>query len=116
MSPATISRVDELRGFEERARRLNVDNENEFRTFISDARVILEMSEANMADALSVSRPTFNRWVNGRSTPHPLMRPSVVSRILSRVTEKIKIYSSSSRQGSSSYSGSGGMVAKSYGK
>lgn len=115
MSPATMTRVDELRSFADRGHRLDEKNDAEFRAFMREACLMLEMSEADVADVLSVSRPTYNRWINGRSIPHPLMRRSAISRILDRVTAKIKAYSGQSRSGSS-YSGSrGGMVAKPHG-
>ncbi len=37
------------------------------------------MSEPELADALSVSRPTLNRWINGKNLPHMAIRESVLS-------------------------------------
>jgi hypothetical protein len=118
MVQSTLNRVDQLREFEGRAHRLDTNDEATFRTFVGDARIILEKSEADIADLLGISRPTLNRWINGRSIPHPLMRPAVLSKILSQVTAKLSILASYSRgsQSSESYSGEGGMVAKSYGE
>ena len=111
MISAAITRVEELREFEQRARMLDTNDEMAFRAFLGGARVILEKSEADIADFLTISRPTFNRWINGRSTPHPLMRPAVVSRILGEVTSKVSVLASYSR-GLSSYSAVGGAAAK----
>jgi len=107
MISVALPRIDELREFEKRARMLDTNDEPAFRAFLGDARVILEKSEGDIADFLTVSRPTLNRWINGRSTPHPLMRPVVVSKILGEVSSKVSVLASYSR-GSSSYSAVGG--------
>jgi len=105
-----MNRNDELKDFERRGRILDTDNDEAFRSFIREARVVLEKTDGDIADILMVSRTTFNRWINGKSMPHPLMRPSVVSRILDRVGAKLSARSTYAYSG-----GGGGMVAKSYG-
>lgn len=112
MSP-TLTRVDELQTFADLARRIEIEHDADFRAFVHKARLVLEMTESDIADALSVSRPTYNRWVNGRNTPHPLMRQSCVNRILKLVQRKINVIEPKSS--GASFSGSrGGMVAKSF--
>src|SRR5437764_4324797 len=101
MTPVAMTRVDELREFEACARRVNHADEAQFREFVRNARLVLEMAESDIADALSVSRPTYNRWINGRNMPHPLMRQSIVDRITKLVQARVRVVTSNSRSGSS---------------
>lgn len=88
--PAIISRTEELRGLLTRATALNVRDDTEFQGVMRDAPGILEMTEAQIADALSISRPTFNRWINGRSAPHVAMRTPAVQWLIHQLNTKIK--------------------------
>lgn len=90
MTTATMSRVEELNELQDRARRIDVRNDADFQAVLRDARSVLEMSESQIADALSISRPTFNRWINGRSLPHIAMRTPAVTWILDQLNSKIK--------------------------
>jgi len=38
-----------------------------------------------VADGLSVSKPTVERWCSGRNSPHPVMRPVIMKWIASKV-------------------------------
>lgn len=111
MPAATMNRLNTLTTFEARSRQLDVNDDAQFQSFMRDACAVLEMSEGDIADILSISRPTYNRWINGRSMPHKLMRPSAVLRISKQVAKRIKSYY---RSDSVDFSTSGGMVAKSF--
>ena len=95
MATATMSRIDELRDLQGRARHIDVRNETAFQEILRDARSVLEMSESQIADALSISRPTFNRWINGRSMPHIAMRTPVISWISEQLNSRIRSRSAS---------------------
>jgi hypothetical protein len=102
MGAATMSRIEELKEFQALCRNVDVRDDAAFQNLLQSARHILEMSEAQIADALSVSRPTFNRWVNGRSLPHVAMRTPAISWIVDQLGKKIKLratYSSGSFSG-----------------
>lgn len=90
MASATVSRIDELNELLDRARQIDVRNEADFREILRDARSVLEMSESEIADALSISRPTFNRWINGRNLPHIAMRAPAVAWIVGQLNSRIK--------------------------
>lgn len=90
MATATMSRVEELNELQDRARRVDVRNDADFQAILRDARNVLELSEAQIADALSISRPTFNRWINGRSLPHIAMRTPALAWISSQLNSKIR--------------------------
>jgi DNA-binding transcriptional regulator YiaG len=90
MTTATMSRVEELQDLQDRARSVDVRNDSDFQDILRDARSVLEMSESQIADALSISRPTFNRWINGRSLPHIAMRTPAITWMLDQLNRKIK--------------------------
>jgi DNA-binding transcriptional regulator YiaG len=93
MATATVSRIDELNELLVRARQIDVRNEADFQDILRDARGVLEMSESQIADALSISRPTFNRWINGRSLPHIAMRTPAITWISEQLNSRIKLRS-----------------------
>lgn len=93
MATAMMSRTEELKDLQGRAQSIDVRDDAEFQSILRDARSVLEVSEAQIADALSISRPTFNRWVNGRSLPHVAMRGPAISWILEQLKIKIKLRS-----------------------
>jgi predicted DNA-binding transcriptional regulator AlpA len=90
MATATMSRIDELNDLLVRARRIDVRNDAEFRSVLRDAPSVLEMSESQIADALSISRPTFNRWINGRSLPHIAMRTPAITWLAEQLNSRIR--------------------------
>jgi DNA-binding transcriptional regulator YiaG len=96
MATATMSRIDELNDLLYRASHIDARNETAFREILGDARSVLEMSESQIADALSISRPTLNRWINGRSMPHIAMRTPVIAWISEQLNSKIKNRSANS--------------------
>jgi len=77
-----------------------------------DAPRVLEMSERQIADALSVSRPTFNRWINAKSLPHVAMRTPAVQWLIQELNTKIKNRTGHAQgSGSESYSYAERLVA-----
>jgi len=104
-----MTRTEELKEFLARARKLDMDNDEAFRALIKDSRLALEKGDGDIADMLMVSRTTFNRWINGRTLPHPLARRSVMEKIAEQVNTKLKMRVAYSP----AYAGSSGMVAKS---
>lgn len=91
MATATMSRVDELNELLDRARRIDIHTDSDFQEIMRDARSVLEMSESQIADALSISRPTFNRWINGRSLPHVAMRTPAIAWLTDQLSGRIKL-------------------------
>ena len=97
MSTATLTRIEELHELLARASALNVREDAAFQAVMRATPGILEMSEAQIADALSISRPTFNRWINGKSLPHIAMRTPAVSWLVDQLNTRIKNRSGYSR-------------------
>jgi hypothetical protein len=48
-------------------------------------KAVAELGVAAVADGLSVSKPTVERWCSGRNSPHPVMRPVIMKWIASKV-------------------------------
>ena len=97
MPTATLSRIEELRELLASASALDVRKDFAFQCVMRAAPGILEMSEAQIADALFISRPTFNRWINGKSLPHIAMRTPAVSWLIDQLNSRIKKRSAYSR-------------------
>jgi DNA-binding transcriptional regulator YiaG len=65
-------------------------SDEHFRTVLEAAQGTLEMSDQDMADALRVSRPTINRWKNGRNLPHRAFRGPLFDWMTRQLAEKLK--------------------------
>ena len=110
----TQSRQDTLSTLRNDARSADLRNDEKFRAIICACRYVLEMSDAEIGDALHVSRPTVSRWINGKSIPHPMMRKPIFDWIGAQAAKKLRILEAdkdiSSGAFSESYSAS--MAAK----
>jgi transcriptional regulator with XRE-family HTH domain len=120
---ATTERAELLKRFQTEARSVDLKVDNEFQRILREAQALLEMSDQEIADAISVSRPTVNRWINGKNLPYYAMRKPIVTWIGEQLAVKVKrleasarqfAASSSSRQVAASASGyrSAALVAK----
>jgi len=86
----TLARLEALKKFREEVRSAELKIDAEFQRVMGEARVLLEMSDKEIADALSVSRPTVNRWVNGKNLPYYAMRRPIQTWIGEQISQKIK--------------------------
>ncbi len=82
----TTERQDFVQKLKEAAQR--GPDDAEFASLIGQA--VDDLSEAEMSKLLQVSRPTINRWKNGRSVPHPLGRPRVMQKLAERTQALLK--------------------------
>jgi hypothetical protein len=93
----------------------DVRSDKLFHEVFREAKRLLELSEDEISEVLLVTRPTVNRWVNGRNLPHPAMRRSIfdwIHKEARRRFDNIK-RGGSSRPNASGGSNTGGqMVAK----
>lgn len=67
--------------------------DEQFQHVIGQAVEALEMSDEDLADNIKVSRPTINRWKNGRNLPHPLMRGPIIAWLNQQVAAKLRFLS-----------------------
>jgi 16S rRNA A1518/A1519 N6-dimethyltransferase RsmA/KsgA/DIM1 with predicted DNA glycosylase/AP lyase activity len=90
MATATLTRVDELAAFKEELRRVDLKVDSDFQKALQAAQRLLEMSDREIGDALSVSRPSVNRWMNGANLPYNAMRKVVFNWIEKSLTSKMR--------------------------
>jgi len=95
---ATTERAEVLKKFLREAGAADLKIDAEFQRILQDAQALLEMSDQEIADALSVSRPTVNRWINGKNLPYNAMRKPVLTWIQEQLTQKLKKVEASTRQ------------------
>lgn len=62
-----------------------------FADLLNACQRIFEMSDREVADVLMVSRPTINRWSNGKNLPHRRVRKSVFTWIGDTATRRLRI-------------------------
>ena len=73
------------------ARKASITNDAVFREIVTACQRILEITDQQLGDALHVSRPTVNRWINGKSIPQALMRKSIFNWIAGQAARKLRI-------------------------
>ena len=84
------SRVEVFREFRVRLSSLDLASDAAFQDAFNEAQNLLELSDAEIADKLLVSRPTVNRWVRGRNLPRRALRRSIVNWIEGQLGQRIK--------------------------
>lgn len=105
-----------LEEFRDRARAVNAADDSDFVAILREAQEHLDLSDADLAIALLVSRPTVNRWINHKSLPHRAMRRPIIGWIENQVAIRLK---SHERRGTSYHGGAvqwpseAGIAAKS---
>lgn len=103
MTTATLSRVDELVAFKKELKQVDLKVDSEFQRILRAAQKHLELGDREIGAALSVSRPSVNRWINGANLPYNAMRKVVFSWIERALTSRIRTIEAIERsQGSAS--------------
>ena len=70
--------------------RVDLDSEEAFWGMLSEAVRHFDVIPRELAQELNVNLSTVNRWCNGKSAPHLLVRKAVHSIVLRRVEEQIE--------------------------
>jgi RES domain-containing protein len=86
----TMTRVDVLRALQAEVRKVDLKVDAEFQRILRTAQQVLEISDREIGDALSVSRPSVNRWMNGTNLPYNAMRKVVFSWIDAQLAAKLR--------------------------
>jgi transcriptional regulator with XRE-family HTH domain len=89
---AQRSRIESLREFRARLGSFDLMHDRTFQETFNEAQSLLELSDAEFADKLLVSRPTVNRWVRGRNLPRRALRRSIVNWIDEQLAQRIKLH------------------------
>src|SRR6266481_7771742 len=90
MAFAISTHADALREFKDEVRSVDIKVDSEFQRILRQAQELLELSDQEIGDELSVSRPTVNRWMNGKNLPYNAMRKPVLSWIDEQLVQKIR--------------------------
>lgn len=72
-----MSRLNELYGLRSRIDEVDYEDAPAFHRIVSEALALLEIADADLASRFNMSRPSVNRWKNGRNAPHPAVRRPV---------------------------------------
>ncbi len=92
------SRIEELEYLRTQASKAEAVEDIGFRNVLSQCQILFEMPDQELADVLSVSRPTVSRWIRGKNLPHPVMRKSILGWIGSQVAKRIRVRGTGNRQ------------------
>ncbi len=69
-----------------------------FQSLFTDAQNLLELDDTGLAKMFQVSRPTINRWVAGRTAPHPLARRAVMDALSKVIGERKRFINTNVRR------------------
>jgi ribosome-binding protein aMBF1 (putative translation factor) len=69
----------------------HLDDDAGFSALLKRAQYQFGMSDADLADEFLVSRPTVNRWVNGRNLPHRVMRKPIIEWIAAEAARRLRL-------------------------
>jgi len=112
---AETSRESLLTTLRERTASVDLRDDKEFHRILLEAKRLLEISDSDISEVFLVTRPTVNRWVNGKNLPHPAMRKPIFTWVNEELSHKLN-----NLKRGGSYRGSGGeagymgeMVARS---
>ncbi len=96
MSTAVLQTVYEARRaalaqLRDRSNLADVSDDTTFQELLNICQGVFEMSDREVADVLMVSRPTINRWSNGKNLPHRRVRKSVFTWIADTASKRLRI-------------------------
>lgn len=85
-----MTTIDDLREYQKALRSVKLEDKEEFYQLFAMGLNLLNLPDDDVSVEFSVSRPTVNRWKNGRNAPHPLMRKPIYDWLEKRTTYLIK--------------------------
>jgi hypothetical protein len=88
------ARTNQLKEFQAAIRQFDLKVDSDFQRLIIEGQGFLEISDRELGDALSVSRPTVNRWINGKNLPYNALRKAVFGWIDRQLSKKIRLVNS----------------------
>jgi len=91
MNAVAPTRERTLRDLREHLSECDVRQDGAFHEAFCEALLLLELSDQDVADGLLVSRPTVNRWKNGKNLPHPALRKPIFSWCSELAARKLRL-------------------------
>lgn len=77
-----MATIEQLKVYIKRASNLDPEDTNGFHSMIRDGLKLLIITDDFLANKISMSRSSVNRWKNGRNAPHPIMRKGVIALLI----------------------------------
>ncbi len=84
------SRIDSLRQLRGRIEACDPASNASFRDLFSEAQTLLELTDAQLADELLVSRTTVNRWKRGTNLPMIALRKPILRWMDERLAQRLR--------------------------
>src|SRR5215813_190478 len=85
---ARSAALSELR---DEANLADLADDSKFPELLNKSQTVFEMSDDEVADIFMVSRPTINRWSNGKSLPHRRVRKAMFTWIADTASKRLRI-------------------------
>jgi DNA-binding transcriptional regulator YiaG len=91
MNVAAAPREQALRELREHLNECDTKQDHAFLEALCRAIRLLELSDQEIADGLLVSRPTVNRWKNGKNLPHQALRKPILRWCSEQSARKVRL-------------------------
>lgn len=91
MNTLSQERKAALTQLRDRSKVADISDDATFQELVNRSRGVLELSDRQFADILMVSRPTINRWSNGKNLPHRSVRKAVFTWICKTAADRLSI-------------------------
>ncbi len=85
------SRKIALKRLRDECKGADLTDDVKFRLLMNACQHVLEMDDREIGAKLMVSRPTVNRWINGKNLPHRVMRKPIFDSIASMASQRLRI-------------------------
>lgn len=89
----SIQAHDSIDSLHHDANSYHLDDDSGFSVLLKRAQNHFGLSDGDLADEFLVSRPTVNRWVNGRNLPHRVMRKPIIEWIAAEAARRLRLRS-----------------------
>jgi len=90
VSEQRVERVEAFRHLIGSLREADVRDDGRFFEVLVECQRLLEMTDLQIADALSVSRPTVSRWMHGKNLPHIGLRKPIFNWFERELGKRVK--------------------------
>lgn len=82
--------LQEMVKYRNKLKVVDAKDSTDFYMLFSEGMTLLSLLDEDVSREFGVSRPTINRWRNGRNAPHPMMRTPVYDWLIDRTSRLIE--------------------------
>lgn len=90
---SSIRAHDSIESLHRDASSYDLLDDDGFSILLKRAQHHFGLSDGDLADEFLVSRPTVNRWINGRNLPHRVMRKPITEWIAAEAARWLRVRS-----------------------